>query len=140
MIPMTFPVRSLAVLACAGALSAAAFAGPSTSAAGDAQSKYEHERAACASGRTGQARETCLKEAGAALAEARKGTQDSRPAGSKANATARCDALKGDEHTDCLARMNGEGSVSGSVEGGGLLREKKTIVQGAPQVQPSPSK
>jgi hypothetical protein len=36
--------------------------------------------------------------------------------------------------------MNGEGTVSGSVGGGGLLREKITIVPGTPSAQPAPTK
>ena len=47
--------------------------------------------------------------------------------------------LSGDERADCIARMNGEGSVSGSVGGGGILREKVTIVPGTP-AEPAPTK
>ncbi|MEO7339093.1 MAG: hypothetical protein ABIV63_21160, partial [Caldimonas sp.] len=57
------------------------------------------------------------------------------------NAKDRCDALSGDERSDCVARMKGEGTTSGSVAGGGILREKRTIVQGAPVVvQPAQTK
>ena len=48
---------------------------------------------------------------------------------------ARCEALAGDERTACVARIRGEGSVSGSVAGGGILRE---IVITEP-VKPAPT-
>ena len=38
----------------------------------DAQSRYEKDRAACMSGNSNQDRATCLREAGAALVEARR--------------------------------------------------------------------
>jgi len=43
------------------------------------------------------------------------------------NITDRCKVLSGDERSDCYARMRGEGTTSGSVAGGGNLREKVTI-------------
>lgn len=129
--------RSLSLLICAGLSGAGVSAAPAAGASGDAPSRYQQERAACTSGQSGQDRATCLKEAGAAKEEARRGNLDEHPAGLKGNAKDRCNALAGDERTDCLARMNGEGTVSGSVKGGGLLREKKTVVQGEPVVVPA---
>jgi hypothetical protein len=107
----------------------------------DAQARYERERAACMAGQsTNEDRATCLKEAGAALAEARKGNLDNGNGQLRKNAKDRCNALAGDERADCIARMNGEGTVSGSVGGGGVLREKRTIVPGTPPAQPAPGK
>jgi hypothetical protein len=107
----------------------------------DAQARYERERAACMAGQsTNEDRATCLKEAGAALAEARKGNLDNGNGQLRKNAKDRCNALAGDERADCIARMNGEGTVSGSVGGGGVLREKRTIVPGTPAAQPAPGK
>jgi len=107
----------------------------------DAQARYERERAACMAGQTtNEDRATCLKEAGAALAEARKGNLDNGNGQLRKNAKDRCNALAGDERSDCIARMNGEGTVSGSVGGGGLLREKRTIVPGTPTAQPTTGK
>lgn len=45
----------------------------------------------------------------------------------------RCNALRGPDKIDCIARMAGEGTRSGSVEGGGIYRELITR-----EVQPSP--
>ncbi|MEO6409866.1 MAG: hypothetical protein ABIO45_14085 [Burkholderiaceae bacterium] len=83
------------------------------------QQAYQRERAVCLSGQSSQDRATCLKEASAALVEARRGGLT--PA-SGADAE-RCNALAGVERAACVARMNGAGKVSGSVEGGGVLRE-----------------
>jgi hypothetical protein len=107
----------------------------------DAKARYERERAACMAGQsTNEDRATCLREAGAALAEARKGHLDNGNGQLRKNAKDRCNVLSGDERADCIARMNGEGTVSGSVGGGGLLREKRTIVPGTPTAQPVPGK
>ena len=83
------------------------------------QQTYQRERAVCLSGQSQQDRATCLKEAGAALAEARRGGL-SPASGADAE---RCSPLDGVERAACIARMNGAGKVSGSVEGGGVLRE-----------------
>lgn len=98
-----------------------------TPAPADAQARFEHERARCLSGTSGQAQSTCLKEAGAALAEARRGQLNDGGAHYRRNALERCKALSGDEMRDCIARAKGQStSVSGSVKGGGILRETVT--------------
>ena len=92
----------------------------------DAQ--YRSERAVCMSGQSNQDRATCLKEASAARAEARRHRLDTSSAPLAQNATARCMALPADDRGDCERRMRGEGSVSGSVKDGGLLRELTTEI------------
>lgn len=91
--------------------------------------RYLDERAQCA-GKTGDGRTTCLREAGAAQVEARRGTlaaDDS--ANFEKNRLARCDVHKNAEERDyCLRRMRGEGTTSGSVESGGILRELTVVV------------
>lgn len=91
-----------------------------------AQVRYQQERGLCLRGQSPQDQATCLKEAGAALAEARRGALDSDPASFTANLQQRCDRLAGDEQLDCLARMRGRGTTQGSVAGGGILRELVT--------------
>lgn len=113
-------------------LGAMLFAG--TAFAETPQQAYQRERAACLSGQSHQDRATCLKEAAAASAEARRGGLT--PAGP--NATQRCDALTGDERTACVARMSGAGVVKGSVEGGGVYRElttREVLPAGSPPPQ-----
>ena len=106
----------------------------------DADAKYQRERAACMAGQTtNEDRATCLREAAAARDEARKGNLTSGDGQLRKNAKDRCKVLSGDERADCIARMNGEGTTSGSVGGGGILREKVTIVPGKP-AEPAPTK
>ena len=91
-----------------------------------AAARHKQEVAVCTSGQSNQDRATCLKEAGAAYAEALRGGQGSS-AVAPGNASKRCEALKGDENTACLARMQGQGTTSGSVAAGGKSRELVTV-------------
>ena len=88
-----------------------------------AEQRYHDERAACLSGASNQDRAICLREAGAALQEARRGglAGDERELGR--NRMARCAALPLPDREDCTMRMNGQGSTSGSAMQGGILRE-----------------
>ncbi|TWO73180.1 hypothetical protein FN976_02790 [Caenimonas sedimenti] len=109
---------SLAVLPAAWA------AGPSA-----AEQAYQKERAHCMSGKSHQDRATCLKEAGAARDEARRGALGSKSSGDLAgNATARCNAQPAADREACVQRILGAGSTSGSVEGGGVIRQTETKV------------
>ena len=108
------------------ALLCSAFAGPMAMAADgspDANARYQAERAACNSGSSNQDRATCLNEADAALTGSRKGRPDKPHGDYEKNALIRCQALPADERDACRRRMQGEGTSSGSVEAGGLLRE-----------------
>ena len=96
----------------------------SAGAMSDAQQRYQQERAVCMSGQSNQDRATCLKEAGAALGEARRnnlGATNARELGS--NRMVRCDALPAADREDCARRMQGEGVTTGSAQQGGVLRE-----------------
>ena len=81
---------------------------------------------ACTNGQSNQDRATCLQEAGAARDAANKGQLNDGDARYRRNAKVRCDALTGDEARDCLARMQGKGTTSGSAEAGGIYRETVT--------------
>jgi hypothetical protein len=89
----------------------------------DAQSVYQADRAACNAGQTNQDRATCLREAGAALQEARRGQLEDGQAQFDRNKMLRCDLQPQEDRQACVRRMNGEGFTSGSVEGGGIYRE-----------------
>jgi hypothetical protein len=87
------------------------------------QLRFEADIQACRSGKTGQSYEACMKEAKAVLAAPASSTPSVSAEQRKDSASLRCEVLTGDEHTACIARMHGEGTVSGSVAGGGILRE-----------------
>lgn len=92
------------------------------------QQAYQQQRAACLQGHTGQDRQTCLREAGAALAEARRGTLAAGgDAAWQRNALARCEAHQdAGERQACERMARGEGSQQGSVAEGGILYELTT--------------
>jgi hypothetical protein len=94
----------------------------------DASGSYQQEVQACLSGKTQQDQATCLREARNAQAEKKRGLLDNAGARFEANAAARCDVLTGEDKAACQARMMGFGSTTGSVAGGGLLREVETVV------------
>jgi len=101
-------------------------------------STYQKERAACLQGASHQDRQTCLREAAAARSEARRGnlTESDRYA---ANASQRCQVLPPADREDCMRRVRGEGSVSGSVEQGGIYRETRRTVIVEPSQSQTPS-
>ena len=86
------------------------------------------ERAACMEGRSQQDQATCMREVNNAAAEKRSGKLDNSGAQFEANARLRCEALTGEERVACEARVVGLGNASGSVAGGGVIREVETVV------------
>ena len=118
----TCPARIRA--ACvAGAIAACLMPGASAAADDAARTRLQQERAACLLGHPDSDQAACLREAGAAFAESRRGALDGTPHDYTANAIAGCDRLPTEDREDCVARVRGQGTVSGSVEGGGLYRE-----------------
>lgn len=113
------------------ALAPAAWAASSKAAVAEAQQQYKRERAHCLSGQSHQDRATCLREAGAAYQEARRGVLNGSSASAdySRNATARCDAQPPADRQACVQRTMGAGSAEGSVEGGGIIRQIETPVQ-----------
>lgn len=94
----------------------------------DASGNYQQEVNACMTGKTQQDRDTCLKEARNARADKQRGVLDNAGSQFDSNARARCDVLTGEEKAACQARMIGYGNTTGSVAGGGVLREVETVV------------
>ncbi|MCD6673906.1 MAG: hypothetical protein LT106_13775 [Burkholderiaceae bacterium] len=124
------PNRWSALVACLGGacLALLAAASPATAAdTGSADSirqQYQADRAACLSGRTGEDLKDCLREAGAAAQAARQGKLLEGPGENfRQNALARCAPLPPEQREACRMRIEGAGTVTGSVEGGGLYRE-----------------
>jgi hypothetical protein len=78
-----------------------------------------------------QDRNACLREQGAAREAARRGALPSTdPAVLRQNALARCSRQSPSDRAACEARVTGQGdtTVSGSVLGGGVIRQTVTPV------------
>lgn len=119
------PALCALALACGAGIAAAATPAADRS----AQATYQAERKACMEGRTtNEDRATCLKEAGAAYAEARRGRLSNNVSDEqkRENALLRCREQPASERTDCERMARGEGKVSGSVAGGAIVKELVT--------------
>ena len=94
------------------------------------QVKYEHERAVCTADKTGPDRSLCLQDAEVARGAALRGQlTNPEDVNYRRNALERCQVFKGEEAKECRERILGTGgaTVSGSVDGGGVLREIVTV-------------
>lgn len=119
------------------ALGGAAQAAPQAKHADPLRLQYERERAACMTGQTQQPRDACLREAGAAYAQARQGkliSPGDRPEQWAANALKRCQAQPLEDREMCERRVR-EGVADGSVAGGGQL---KTLTVRSTDIPKSP--
>ncbi|MCZ2105237.1 MAG: hypothetical protein OZ923_12140 [Comamonadaceae bacterium] len=90
-----------------------------------AQAAPAQATSACAS-EPAASRAACVRETGAAAQAAREGALTTASAATyERNALARCEVFKApQDQADCRARMGPQAIVSGSVDGGGLLREE----------------
>lgn len=90
------------------------------------EARYQADRRACHEGIGGQDRTTCLREAGAARAEALRamlGNGESAEQRDR-NAIERCKVHRDpSDRNACELMARGEGQEEGSVEGGGVIRE-----------------
>ena len=122
------PVRAWGFALCA----AGAFLCATIAAAADrpdlseAQATYQRDRAACMSSRTSQDRVTCLQEASAALQESGRGNLNDGQSDFERNRLLRCEKQPPEDRQDCVRRMSSEARTTGSVEGGGVMRELTT--------------
>ena len=75
-------------------------------------------------------RDPAVREAQAARQEAQQGRlKDNADSEERErNKYARCGYLQGDDRDYCIRRMNGEGTVTGNVESGGISRELTVTV------------
>ena len=93
------------------------------------EQQYQQDMRACDAMSPLQDQEACRTEARNALAEARKGQlQDPTNVPYRHNARERCDVFTGQDRADCLARIQAPTREQGSVEEGGVLRERITIL------------
>lgn len=129
------PFRALAAAACLLTLSLPPLAHANGHTSGgpgdtgmDTSGDYEKEMQACRQGRTGQDRATCMHEARQARKAKRHGALNTPSAQSmQENAMARCEGMQAPDMAACRARMMGYGQTSGSVAGGGMLRELDVV-------------
>lgn len=123
----TWALLLAAALACSAALAASHRIAP------DAHARYQRERAACAGIQVHDARANCLSEASTRFASTQPAAVDMDPGRYTRNALKRCEPLAEADRRDCVARMNGHGTTTGSVESGGIYRELVTISPALPE-------
>lgn len=133
-----FHAVSLCVLWALAGAPAAPAAG--ASGAADADARYRADRERCERIESPEERATCLREAAAARAEARRGRLADGaddPIRFLENALKRCEPLPPDERADCEYRVRGGGTTRGSVEAGGIYRE--TVTREVPESPDDPA-
>ena len=97
----------------------------------DVTGNARSEMAACESGATQQAKDTCMTEVRNANAEKRAGKLENG-ADFNANAMKRCEVFtSSSEQADCRERLLRESKAQGSVANGGVLRESETVTSPA---------
>lgn len=119
----TFPPWSawlLAVVLGAPAAFAASPVAPT-----DARAQVQRSQTACTPVR-GDERDNCLSEASTRSASTRPSAASENPEQLARNALRRCEPLKDPDRQDCVARIQGQGTTTGSVAAGGIYRELVT--------------
>lgn len=109
-------------------------AGPATPT--DARAQVHRSRPACTPVR-GDERANCLSEASTLFASTRPSHPDENPEQLARNALRRCEPLREPDRQDCVARIQGQGTTTGSVAGGGIYRE--LVTREPPSVPPAPA-
>jgi hypothetical protein len=102
----------------------------------NSQASYQNDLAACKLAPTGTDKVACRREAAAVRAGGVSVTGQGDPGRFARNAIKRCEPLAEPDRSDCVARVQGEGTASGSVAGGGIYRELVTR-EGATQTLPA---
>lgn len=109
-------------------------------AAGSGITEGSHTRAhstRCTYGIAQDGSNNCMSRAEFEITRSRQAALDADPAQYLRNALARCEGVKGVDQQDCVSRIKGAGTTSGSVEGGGIYRELLTVIPGKP-AEPAP--
>ena len=129
------PLWALLVLSAALGASTASAAG--RTAPSDAQARYQSDVAACQVAPPEIDKAACLREAGAVRATKEPLGAGVDPGAFTRNALKRCEPLSGPDRSDCVARIQGQGTASGSVAGGGIYRELVTREIAKPTTAPA---
>jgi hypothetical protein len=117
---------SLGSLLFAATLSAAPAFAATKAGPPDARASLQRDRVACMRLREDDARQNCLSEASTRFASTQPSAADEDAAQLLRNALRRCEPLHDADKQDCVARIQGQGTTSGSVAGGGIYRELVT--------------
>ncbi len=98
------------------------------------EANYQAARTTCQSISVKEDRTNCLRDAGAARAQAlRQGTSTTSRDQLERNALQRCQAHKtAEDQATCERMARGDGNTSGSVESGGVIRELTTQIPAPP--------
>lgn len=123
--PPTRPLWALLVLSAAMGASPALAA--SKGVPSESQARYQRDVAACRVAPQSTDKAACLREAGAVRASNEHVRVDGDPGRFARNALKRCEPLPEPDRSDCVVRMQGIGTTSGSVAGGGIARELVTF-------------
>lgn len=91
----------------------------------DARSAPARTRVVCTTVR-GDARDNCLSEASTLLASTRPSRPEENAEQLARNALRRCEPLHEPDRPDCVMRIQGRGTTTGSVAEGGIYRELVT--------------
>lgn len=125
--PQTHLTRPLwALLALGAAIGASPALAASKTGPSESQARYQRDAAACRTAPQGTDQAACLREAGAVRASNEHVSVDPDVGRFARNALKRCEPLSGPDRSDCVARIQGKGTTSGSVAGGGIYRELVT--------------
>ncbi len=100
--------------------------------------RYQKEAGKCMALRQLDERATCLDAAFGRLLNAQPTPKEEHAGALQANALKRCEPLPEALRKDCVARMSGLGTQSGSVAEGGIYRELVTLEVG-PRPAPLPA-
>jgi hypothetical protein len=121
---LTRPLWALLMLSAA--MGASPSLAASKSGSSDSQARYRRDVAACQMAPQGTDKAACLREAGAVRASREPVSVNLDPGRFARNALKRCEPLSEPDRNDCVARIQGKGTTSGSVAGGGIYREVAT--------------
>lgn len=103
------------------------------------EARYQADRRACLEQVDADSRRACLRDAGAVRQESLRGLRDAGvdEAQRQRNAIARCAVHKGAlDRAMCERMALGEGVSSGSVDGGGVLRQLEVEIDPEPARDP----
>lgn len=129
------PFGALVMLAMALTAAPARAAAPKAGA--EIQARYQRELAACAAAGYVGDRQACRRDAGAARASPETRADDVDPGRYARNALKRCAPLPEADRADCMARMQGHGTTTGTTAAGAIYRELVTHTAGEPSAAAS---